>query len=299
MSQILLHVGYGKSGSTYLQKWFESHPALYFQPKHKAGGFYHAWELAKHIQETGKAPENFVFSCEDLLVWKSEPYLYGYTGAKPYNYRQFQDEMCTSLHGIFPTAKVLIVTRGYESIFKSIYSHYLAMTGTLPFEDFLKSFKELFITMHDYNYVINAYRQKFGADNVILLPFELLRDDPAKFRWYIEKAMNIQDPFDFNPGRVNSAYSGPVLMAHFKVSRVVYNMLKPFPWAWREKLYVRYTKWVRRIKPHPFMVFVSKFMSKETVSWHGMNEFLALARGNADILKNEELYQPYLKEYLI
>src|SRR5208283_376024 len=72
MSQTLLHIGFAKSGSTYLQQWFEKHPAMYFQPKYVAGGFYHAWEFAKYAQNTGHAPANFVMSCDDISIWKGD-----------------------------------------------------------------------------------------------------------------------------------------------------------------------------------------------------------------------------------
>jgi hypothetical protein len=299
MAEILLHIGFAKSGSTYLQRWFEQHPALYYQPKHIAGGFYHAWELAKDIQYSEKAPENFVLSCEDFSIWKSEPYFYGVRGTKPYDYKKFQDLLCETLHGLHPTAKVLIVTRGYTTIFKSIYSQYLGMMGTLTFEEMLRDYKDMFSAMLDYTYVINLYRQKFGAHRVIVLPFELLQKDPKIFLSIIEQQMKVDSKFEFHPHKVNAAHAPKVLKLYFKVSNLVYRLLRPFPQNWQTKLYMRYMQIIRGERMYSFMLFASKFIKDETMNWQGLDNMLDALKGKAAILKDEELYQPFLKEYLL
>jgi hypothetical protein len=299
MSQILLHIGFGKSGSTYLQQWFEKHPAMYFQPKHIAGGFYHSWELAKYIQYNDQAPQNFVLSCEDLLVWQGEPYVFGLRGTRPYDHRKFQDQMCEALHGLFPTAKILIITRGYTTVYKSIYNQYLPTGGTLTFKELLLNMRDMFTIMFDYTYVVNLYRQKFGAGNIILLPFELLKNDHVKFLSLIEQQMKIEQTFAFLPDKVNAGYPIRILQAHFKLSKLVHKLLLPLPYSWRDRIYIRYSKMLRSIQPHPLTVFISKFIKEQPINWDGMDELLDELKGKAEILRAEELYQPYLKEYLL
>jgi hypothetical protein len=299
MSQILLHIGFAKSGSTYLQRWFEAHPDLYYQPKHIAGGFYHAWELAKKVQHSEKAPENFVLSCEDFSIWKSEPYIYGVRGTKPYNYRKFQDTLCKTLHGLHPSAKVLIVTRGYTTIFKSMYGQYLGMTGTLTFEEMMLDHKDMFAAMLDYTYVINLYRAQFGADNVILLPFELLQKDPVKFLSLIEQGIHLDSKFEFHPNKINAAHPPELLKLYFKLSNLVYRLLKPFPWSWQTGVYQWYMNIMRAETLHRVMMFLSKAIKDKQMNWQGLDEALITYKGKADILKTEDLYQPFLKEYLL
>lgn len=298
MANILLHIGFPKSGSTYLQRWFEEHPEIYFQPKYIAGGFYHAWELAKHAQQSNKTPKHFVLSCEDLTLWKSQPNIYGLRGTQSYNYKQYQENICVSLKGIYPTAKILIVTRGYEAVFSSVYAQYLASAGTYTFKEMSTELWEMFTTMFDYTRVIELYRSKFDAANVIVLPFELLRDKPEQFLQLIEREMDVSPSFKFSNAKVNAAYDRKTLTAYRNASVLVYKLLKPFPASLQTALYAKYTREVRIKKPHPLLRWVSQFVKNE-VSMDGMNELLAAMKGQAEVLGSEELYKPYLKDYLL
>ena len=298
MAEILLHIGFPKSGSTYLQKWFELHPELYFQPKHFAQGFYNAWEFARYAQENKTVAEKYVLSCEDLSIFNSQRDPIGHRVTHPFDYRSFQNNVCNMLHNLFPNGKILIVTRGYTTIFKSLYSEYISMTGSLSPENFVAADKELFQFMFDYSYVINLYREKFGRDNVLVLPYELMRDDLPKFLSLIENELHLSAKVQLGYEKINASYNNEILTAYQRTSFFVYRFLKIFPHSWQLKMYPYYSKLFRSNEPHLFMVILSKFVSTPL----NMNELAPLTeamRGKADILKTEELYQPYLKEYLL
>jgi|GEM_PF-5080405 len=40
----LIHIGFPKSGSTFLQEWFRQHPQLFYAPG-GLGGFYNVYEI--------------------------------------------------------------------------------------------------------------------------------------------------------------------------------------------------------------------------------------------------------------
>ena len=300
MAELLLHIGFPKAGSTYMQQWLEQHPDIYFQPKRNAQGFYNAWELAKYVQKSDKTTDKYAMSCEDFTLWQSEPYIYGLRGSLPYDYRKFQQNLCDTLYNLYPTAKILIVTRGYTTLFHSIYAQYVGMAGTFTFDELLKEHWDMFTNMLDYNYTINLYRQKFGTDKVILLPYELLCDDSEKFLSLIEESIGVTQPFRFPKNRANQSLDRKTLTAYYKASHLVYNLLKPFSEIKQYKWYLYYMQVVRKKTPHPFLKWCSQFVSKELeTETPRLQAILNTMQGKAEILRNEKLHQPYLKEYLL
>lgn len=298
MSHVLIHIGFPKSGSTYLQKWFEEHPEIYYQPKYIAQGFYHAGELARYLQLTEKVAQNFVLSSEDITLWGGNPNLYGLRRLEPYNYRKFQNRMCETLYTIYPTSKVLIVTRGYLSIFTSIYAQYIRIGGTLSYTELFQYNEQLFTTSLDYSYVIDLYRKKFGIENVIILPYELLLEKPVMFLSMIEKRLDIKEKFDLAIGKVNASLSNKELSTYYNISCLVFRLLKPFSKNMQIRMYLHYTNFIRTKKAQSFLKWISGFISEPLV----MNEesdIILLMKGKAEILRDEELYGQYLKEYLI
>jgi hypothetical protein len=298
MANVLLHIGFPKCGSKYLQQWYEKHPAMYYQPKHIAMGFYNAWKFAESAESIYPLPQTYVLSCEDLTVWQS-PSRYDYYGLKithPYDFEKYKKNICEMLYGLYPTAKILIVTRGYSSLFKSLYSQHIAMAGTLSFGEFMDANTPLFSSMLDYTYTINLYRQRFGTENVIVLPYELMRDNASDFLARIEKVVGIENSFIHTEKRIHKSYAPKVLSAHLNFSQTVYGILSPLPYKFQQSLYLRYMLFVRKREPQPFFVWLSKFMKKE-INLSDIDKEVAFMKGKADILKNESLYAPYFKEY--
>lgn len=298
MSNVLIHIGFPKAGSTYLQQWFESHPELYFQGKHFAQGFYDAWELARYAERSRTVPKRYVLSCEDLTIFKSKRDQLGMRELHRDDVRQFQNNVCGMLSHIFPAAKILIVTRGYASIFHSLYSQYISMAGSLNPAEYAAVHKDWYTEVLDYNYVINLYRKAFGQDKVIVLPYELMRDDLPAFLSLIEKEMGVKKSFAFTKSKVNASYSPKILAAYYNTSNAVYKSTRLLPYALQVVLYKKYTKIVRGRQPHPFLQFYSRWVSNY-LPVEQLNQLTEAMKGKADILKSEKLHQPYLKEYLI
>ena len=296
MAQLLLHIGFPKSGSTYLQKWFEQNPHVYYQPKYIAQGFLNAWELAKYAQFSPAAPQSYVLSCEDLTLFQSERDLVGLRDTYDFNHRRYQENVCEMLHQFFPSAKILIVTRSYKTIFQSIYSQYLAMAGSLKPDDFIKANHSLFASMLDYTYVINSYREKFGRDKVVVLPYELMRDNLPEFISLIEKELDIKEKFHFTDRKINAAYNIRVLTAYQRLSNLAYQLLKYFPRSFQELAYKKYASIVRKDEPHAFLLFLAKFV-KQPLDMSQVKPMADFMKDKAEVLKTEKLYAPYLNEY--
>jgi len=298
MSKVLIHIGYIKSGSTYLQRWFEKHPAMYYKFK-ALGGFYNTHDLSWYAEWTTPMHECFVISSEHLSVWKSDSDIVGLRkGLKKYDIKAYQQKLSETLYSVYPTAKILIVTRGYTSLFQSFYSQYLAIGGTQTFEELIKTMWSDFPELFDYTRVVGLYREKFGTDNVIVLPYELLRTDPHAFTGIIEQRMGIKNTFQFTAEKINASLDRKLLRAYRKFSNVMYALVKPLPYKLQRPIYGLYILQLHKHNIDFLLKGLARIINKEE-GMEGMDEILKLMAGKAEVLRNEELYQPYLKEYLL
>lgn len=298
MAPLLLHIGFPKCGSTYLQQWFEKHPDVYFQPKHIAQGFYNAWEFARYAEQNKSTPKSYVLSCEDLTLFKSERDPIGYRISFESPHLLFQENICQMLYHVFPAAKVLIITRGYKTIFRSVYSQYISMGGALPPKAFATSNQNLLCNMLNYNNVISRYREKFGAANVIVLPYELMRNDLETFLTLIETALAIEKPFRLSSNKVNASYSYREITAFQKTSEAICKLIDPLPYSIKRYWYERYSNRLRSGKTPKLIAAVSKLLNTD-LDFNGLEILPEQMKGKASILQTEPLHQPYLKEYLL
>lgn len=187
----LLHVGYHKTGSSLLQSTFFGAPdgpfALPDQPRH-------------HLVETFVVPEPFSFRAEaamtqyarffrdattqDLCPVLSHERFSGYPPTGGFD----APLILNRLHTCFPDAKVLIVVREQLASIRSMYSQYITDGGALSFADFITrpdpSFRRVPVFSEDfykYHLMVQAYQDRFGTDNVLVLPHEMLRETPSLF----------------------------------------------------------------------------------------------------------------------
>lgn len=298
MSKFLIHIGYIKSGSTYLQAWFDKHPAMLYK-YHGLGGFYNTRDLSWYAESEEQMHECFVISSEHLSVWKSDSDIVGMRkGFKQYDIRKYQQKLCDTLYSLYPTGKVLIVTRGFTTMFNSMYAQYVFNGGTYNFEDFYNSIGDNVPHIFDYSHVVSIYRQRFGHDNVIVMPYEMLRDDPEAFTDYIEKAMGMQRTFKFSKEKINATRDKKILNAHLIVSNALYHAVQILPYKAQRVVYGLYMKQNYSGKLSWLYKFVAARSGKE-ISLGNVTGILKPLEGKADLLKNEPLFQPYLKEYLL
>lgn len=297
MSQILLHIGYAKAGSTYLQYWFYDHPEIYFQPFTIAGGGLHPNHLASFIEKTDAIPSHYVLSSEFITTWTGDVEYYGMQFYSDYEYFVYQSKMCQMLKKIFPSAKILIVTRAYTTVFKSSYSQYIATGGRLEFNEIFTKIPFV-VDSYDYTKLITLYQKEFGESNVLFLPFEKLNDNPNDFLKLVENFMGITEVHEYNPSKINESLDSKTLVALRRMSRFIYVLLYPFPKNFRRNMYKKYIFSTRTKNVRSFLKWLSKFVRKP-IEMKGEKEYIEQMRGKAEILKDNPLYKPYLKEYLI
>ncbi|TMJ18003.1 MAG: sulfotransferase [Alphaproteobacteria bacterium] len=264
----LIHIGYAKTGSTLLQGW----------------------------SALGEAdPRLRVTSCETISspLPRDGGFLVDYEGLSLLDVEAAPLRACEAMHQLFPNAYVLIVTRGIASVILSSYSEYLRSSGHLDFLPFLSGAARR--NPWNYDLLIARYRELFGADRVIVLPYELLRDDPQAF------TRRIEDAFALDPHELPQAFANPSLSP---AELAWYGRFNRFVGAQkqtgrvRRALAARYAlaltagrfRWLaallQRLRPRPSLPILTE-------------ELLRPFAGGTAGLRADPIYAPFLADYAI
>ncbi|MCV0371474.1 sulfotransferase [Filomicrobium sp.] len=214
----LVHIGYPKAASTWLQTHLFSgtipsmRPLLASGKKNrsyvKSGGgmFYdhddfgcflnvfnfNAVDVRKKIKSlTDPAAQVTVLSNEG---WCGHPFAGGVTG------KAFSDR----IYAVLPEATILIIVRNQLDMIVSAYLHFLTQEGgNLTLDEFIrpvKWFHRPSFTLSHLNYmnVIRYYDELFGRDRVVVVPFELITKSTESFVEPIFAALDLTAPESFS-----------------------------------------------------------------------------------------------------
>jgi hypothetical protein len=314
MQRHLVHVGFPKAGSTTLQAWFASRPELVFA--HEAiAGVTSADEIVRHVAAApDDAPRWVVTSAERLIAPAVEgagiPYGAGEHEGPHVLPREAiaprRERVCARLRAMFGDATILIVTRGFRGIMASAYSQTLRWGPALSVEELVALYQEdpafggvRAADTLNYDAAIRLYMDTFGADNVMVLPYELLRDDPREFFARLEQRLSLE-PRSHEAPWLNPSLSGPELYWYPRVSRRVERIADRFGdrgTALRRNYYQRVVRAGRLRRP---VEALSRISSTPTVrpADHIPAEVVETCRGLASSLATNPDYAPYAAEYL-
>ena len=209
MPRHLIHVGFPKAGSTALAAWFDAHPQLAHAPN-GLGGVYHAFDLAAYAAGSGPEPLWHVTSAESLSFPRlsdNAPLRAPGSPARARSLTDSRERACRMLRALAGDATVLVVTRGFRGAMVSGYSQYLKSGGRVAARR-LRPDPAVIAEALDYDAVVALYEETFGRDRVIVLPFELLRDDPAAFVGALDERLGL-DPRAAPPPEVRNPSLSP------------------------------------------------------------------------------------------
>jgi hypothetical protein len=103
--------------------------------------------------------------------------------------RYYGHQVADRLHATFPEAKILITIREQKSVLRSLYGQYVRQDGEWPIEMFLGSgaeppgFAPICRLDHlEYDLLASHYARLFGQEQVLVLPYELLKASPIEFQ---------------------------------------------------------------------------------------------------------------------
>ena len=201
----LIHIGFHKTGTTWLQnklfysgnKYFEilsrkdKGPCTLGEKFYKDdNGFllssfnFNEKDINKEINEILKnalpiKDKKYVLSHERL---SGNPHVSGFDSKI----------IADRLHLIFPKGKIFLMVREQSSFIISSYFQYLFAGGTNSLKEYLNENydgrKPGFSPNHiAYNNLINYYIKLFGKSNVLVLPFEMFRDNNTLFLKYLSE----------------------------------------------------------------------------------------------------------------
>jgi hypothetical protein len=290
----LLHVGYPKTGSKFLQRWFEAHPDIAFSHWGIAG-FRNAHALT--AAAAGRPlPDWMATSHEALLTPMAE---LEDLGARARGIelptRLSQHTACAMLAGLFPTAKVLIVTRAYEPLIRSFYAELVTGGAGYSFNDFCEALLvqvDAGTDVFHFDAAIDSYAARFGPERLLVLPYELLRDRPDAFFGGIEAWLGI------------------------RTSRIPNQRVRPSPPAARLAAYRRMTRWVRAIpgpqglRTRAVRLYIAALRSgrvaglADAIGGRGGGDtmprrLIEALRGRSERLRGNPLYRDYSRDYLM
>ncbi|MEW5931128.1 MAG: hypothetical protein AB1941_26990 [Gemmatimonadota bacterium] len=302
MAEHLIHVGYPKAGSTFLQAWFEQHPEIRYAHG-GVGGFHDVYAMCR-MPDPGY--RYYVTSSEGL----STPHGStgglqleggGERGGLPERIKDAQAQVCALLKTLFPESRVLLVTRGFRDIVVSGYSQYVRNGGTRHLEGMCRALGERLADdaghYYDFDYLVRLYAEAFGRDRVIVLPFELLRDDQPRFLAVLEERLGLSH-HPVRMGRVNASLSPEELYWYPVISRAVSAAAERLGGR-GDRLYRWYARRVFDGRLGPLARALARARPGRRITAADLPEdVLSLCEGRAELLRGDPLYAPYAAEYL-
>lgn len=304
MAQHLIHIGYPKAGSTFLQKWFERHPEL----RYKHGGLAGLHDVYEIARPSSAVYKYFVTSFEGLSMPHEKAGgvrldLGGAETERRDSVKENQAVVCALLKGLFPGSRVLIVTRGFKGMILSAYSQSVRMGARLHLAGMCRELAEHLQNddqhYFDYDYLIRIYGEAFGEENLIVMPYELLSDDEARFVAVIEARLGLKH-VEMKLGRLNPSLSPEELYWYPVISRAVSATALRLGNARFRRVYGWYVSKTLGNK----LRFAVRLMScwrpdRKITEADFPAEILSYCEGKATELKGNPLYEPYLSEYLL
>ncbi len=289
MTRHLIHIGYPKTGSTFLQRWFAAHPQIAYVNGGIAGfpnvyamvgeaaarrGDY-LWRVTSH--------EGFATPFPDAGRRHIDPDHHG-EGTPA----DRQARACMLLAELFPDAHVLIITRGFRSMILSSYSQYVRIGGADDLEVQLLQGGE---NPWRYDETIAMYRARFGG-RVIVLPYELLARDPVGFRVEMERRLGVA-PLDYENIVVNRSLSPAELRWYPRIARLVRRLpLRRF----MSRLYFGL---VFENRLAPLIGLLNRLWPARPVDGTIITDaLLEKVRGLSDGLAADPIYAPFARDYL-
>lgn len=303
----LIHIGYPKAASTFLQEWFRQNPQLKYN--HGAlAGYYNIYEVCREATRDDATDYKYFVTSSEAIVSPRETtgierLEFGLRDFEFKSFRASQAKVRDTLKRLFPDGEILLITRGYKGFFYSGYSQYLRAGGIYSWENFITKFidqnLDMFGEVCDYDYIYKIYAEAFGEKNLIVLPYELLRDDKKKFISIIENRLGISH-FEDTIGRLNESLSAEELYWYPRISYRVSNFVQKFGWRFYRKIYPLhiYQTGNRRFKRIAGLLANLREESR-TDSRRIPENLINAVQGRAGVLADNPLYKPYLSEYFL
>jgi hypothetical protein len=224
----LVHIGYHKTATTWLQKHLWNNEACGFASPLRKSDEIQAIIVAPHPLDfdIGACQEKLRPTIERvqerrLIPIISSERLVGSPHSGGYDSKELADR----LHAVLPESRIVAVIREQRSAIWSTYKQYVRAGGVCPLNRYLlppsrgaARVPQFRFDHFEYHRLIGHYRSLFGEANVLVLPYELFCSNPQSFVTQILRfAANdsgaeipAQLPFDSHPNLGMSALSAGI-----------------------------------------------------------------------------------------
>jgi hypothetical protein len=240
---IYIHVGFPKTGTTFLQrrcfpKLKGVHVVRYHQDVGLTGLLRTLWRIVdayplfvdmdKHRSEVNQFLQGVP---QDKLLITLE----SLAGNALRGFRE-NAQATESLRELFPSAKIILTIRRQDTFLESLYRQFLWAYYDPTIDDFLSFRDHEFINWFrappaypsinvwrlDYHVYAQNYAAAFGRENVLVLPQEMLRNDPRTFHVRLADFLDVE-PYFPPPGsdELNRGYSSRSCRIAFRLNRFV------------------------------------------------------------------------------
>lgn len=192
MSTLLVHIGYHKTGTSWLQRRLFVHKDVGFVLTHAKTAVVDPL-ISPHALDFDAAACRAFFEPAVRAAWEAGllPVISHerLSGEVHIGGRDSRDT-AERLRATFPEARILIVIREQRAIIRSIYGQFIKGSGVWPLQDYLEppvaphtrfKYEHFHPDQFRYHRLIGYYQQLFGREQVIVLPYELFREAPAAF----------------------------------------------------------------------------------------------------------------------
>jgi Sulfotransferase family len=191
MDPVLIHIGYHKTATSWLEHLIFDNPESGFRWFHKKSRMapVHRFIRDRPFEFDAEAvraefePLIEEAEAEGLKPVVSFGRLSGHAFSGGFDSKMIADR----LKAVFPEARILIVIREQRSVIVSTYKQYVKTGGLCTLEHFLEPAKddwripEFDYRYYEYHHLIRHYQTLYGRGSVLVLPYERLVRDPRGF----------------------------------------------------------------------------------------------------------------------
>lgn len=239
---MLIHVGYHKTGTTLLQR--------FVFPARAGFGFARPWPDRSRLADVFVRPSPLAYrpepaaelvrtgmaSAGDAVPVLTHERLSGNPHAGGYDASTLARRIRRATDGLSP--RILIVVREQRSMVRSLYSQYVRAGGAMTLAAYLAPHEDVRLPGFDpvyleYDRLIARYRQLFGPQAVLVLPYEWLRMDPVDFVGRIRVHCGrppLPEDTSIDAPRVNTRMTVPGIFVKRQLNRLfVRDSLNPAP----------------------------------------------------------------------
>ncbi len=234
---LYIHIGYPKTGTTYLQKYFSS----VHSEKINYIGQRKIWDTLHKIcyQDEFSYSEQVAYTeislhLKDTINIISFESLVGNVFHKQVNAKLIADR----IKSLFPQAKIIITIRNQKKWLYSIYKQYIHEGGTISLNSFFNYDETGFnsswelddqrfnVNCFSYDKLINYYKSIFGFDNVKVLLFEEFLTDKKVYINRLNQFLKLNnDNYELSNEIANKGYGKWQIRIAQSCNRFLYSHL--------------------------------------------------------------------------